>query len=296
MQTPWAGLVLMVVTSGVALADVRDDRAAERLTPLGASVRRDAEGRITSIFLFPGASKVTDAEFACVAGLTSVRSMILVETHLTDAALGHLKTLPALTSLYLGGTHTDAEGVTRDGGAGLTDAGLKHLAGLRSLRNLSLGGSGFTDRGLVHLKGMTGLRSLALGSPSFSDAGLAELTGLVGLNDLSLAGSGVTGPGLARLDVLPALKSLVLGPNTFDAEGLKPLASLAALRSLMFYQAKLVGDAPARLATLTRLEQLTLTETPLPAGRIEMLRTSLPTTSVNVEEKEVVTTKLSPKG
>ena len=107
-----------------------------------------------------------------------------------------------------------------------------------------MSGIGLTDAGLANLAGLGSLRTLSLGSAGFTDAGLAHLTRLTGLNELSLAGSGVKGGGLSRLDVLPGLSSLVLGPNTFDADGLKPLADPRSLRSLMFYKSKLVGDRP----------------------------------------------------
>ena len=58
---------------------------------------------------------------------------------------------------------------------GVTDAGLKDLAGLKSLQSLALGGTPVTDAGLKELAGLTSLQSLYLYDTKVTDAGVAEL-------------------------------------------------------------------------------------------------------------------------
>ena len=57
----------------------------------------------------------------------------------------------------------------------VTDAGLKELAGLKSLQSLYLYSTDVTDAGLKELAGLKSLQSLLLGSTKVTDAGLKEL-------------------------------------------------------------------------------------------------------------------------
>src|ERR1043166_1521195 len=65
----------------------------------------------------------------------------------------------------------------------VTDAGLKELAGLKSLHSLLVDGTEVTDAGMKELAGLQNLRSLALGG-NVTDAGLQELAGLKNLQAL----------------------------------------------------------------------------------------------------------------
>jgi hypothetical protein len=192
-------LIFIVAASPSARAGERDDRAAATLGALGAQIRRDSAGQITTLSFMPDTSKVTDADLACIEGLPGLKRVLLIENHLTDAALAHLADLPALEMLYLGGAHTDAKGVTRSGGLGFTNAGLTHLVKLKTLQRLTLAGPRFGDACVDTIAGITSLRSLSLSSPGFTDAGLARLVELKELEELNLHGSSVKGPGLAVL-------------------------------------------------------------------------------------------------
>jgi hypothetical protein len=57
----------------------------------------------------------------------------------------------------------------------ITDAGLAHLEGLNSLRDLQLDDTGVSDAGLAHLRGMTGLRKLCISLTRVTDNGVLEL-------------------------------------------------------------------------------------------------------------------------
>lgn len=110
-----------------------------------------------------------------------------VNTQVTDAGLKELAGLKSLESLKLGSTQ-------------ITDAGLKELAGLTSLRSLDLSFTiVLTDRGLKELTGLTSLQSLAVGSTKVTDGGLKELTGLTRLQSLNLFLTAVTDAGLKEL-------------------------------------------------------------------------------------------------
>src|SRR5207245_2591285 len=74
----------------------------------------------------------------------------------------------------------------------VTDAGLKELAGLKSLQSLDLMFTMVTDAGLKELAGLKSLQTLKLNSRQVTDTGLKELAGLKNLQALSLGGTKVT--------------------------------------------------------------------------------------------------------
>ena len=94
----------------------------------------------------------------------------------------------------------------------VTDAGLKELelAGLKSLQTLSLSGTGVTDAGLKELAGFESLQTLDLSLTGVTGAGLKELAGLKSLQTLMLISTaGVTDAGVAELQkALPKCKVL----------------------------------------------------------------------------------------
>jgi len=63
---------------------------------------------------------------------------------------------------------------------GVTNAGLRHLAGLRNVWRLSVGGEEITDDGLAHIANIASLTNLLL-SGKFTDAGLSHLEKLEAL-------------------------------------------------------------------------------------------------------------------
>jgi hypothetical protein len=85
------------------------------------------------------------------------------------------------------------------GGTRISDKGLAHLQGLTALEFLYLTKTQVSDEGLSRLKGLTALRVLELDNTQISDAGLAHLRGLTTLDYLSLKGTQVTEEGVVEL-------------------------------------------------------------------------------------------------
>ena len=128
---------------------------------------------------------------------------------------------------------------------GITDAGLRHLAGLRHVRLLVLGNEDFgqyprtthtlnsiTDAGLVHLKGLTSLQSLNLGGLPITDAGLDAIKDLPDLGGLYLDRTQVRGPGLGLLKSLAGLAVIYLDRSAVTDEGLVHLKGANNLQLL----------------------------------------------------------------
>jgi len=124
-------------------------------------------------------------------------------TQVTDAGLKELAGLKSLQSLYLHGTK-------------VTGAGLKELAGLKSLQSLTLRFTQVTDAGLKHLAGLKSLQTLDLRSTKVTDAGLKHLAGLKSLQTLNLSFTQVTDAGLKELAGLKSLQTLNLSSSFAD--------------------------------------------------------------------------------
>ena len=121
-------------------------------------------------------------------------SLDLLDSPVIDGQLEHLSQLPGLEFVYL-------SGLTR-----ITDAGLKHLRGLTSLKELDISGSTvspgrrtITDAGLENLRNLRKLEKLNLDLTEVTDEGLRHLIPLTQLRVLSLKETHVTAAGVNRL-------------------------------------------------------------------------------------------------
>jgi Leucine-rich repeat (LRR) protein len=98
-------------------------------------------------------------------------------------------------------------------GAGVTDAGLEHLASLPQLELLALDQTAITDAGMTHVAKLTQLKYLGLRKTAITDAGLAKLASLDNLRMLNVTETQTTERGLEALQqALPKLESQLV-PN-----------------------------------------------------------------------------------
>ena len=113
---------------------------------------------------------IEDDALELLKGLSSLESLSLKNTAITDTGLLHLKDLNNLKKLDL------AWNGSRPTGGQVTNVGLSHLKDLSSLQELDLKGSrGVTNAGLAHLSGLPGLRSLNLTRCSVTKAAITQL-------------------------------------------------------------------------------------------------------------------------
>jgi CubicO group peptidase (beta-lactamase class C family) len=103
------------------------------------------------------------------------------------------------------------------------DAELEPLAGLATVKKLTLNDTPITDAALDHLKDLAGLEKLYLVDTKVSDAGLERLKGLKKLQILSLAGTQVSDAGLDHLKALSSLKEVFLYGTKVTDDGAKKL-------------------------------------------------------------------------
>ncbi len=137
----------------------------------------------------------------------------------------------------------------------LTDAGLAHLKGWKTLRGLGLGSQKLTDAGFANLSDLDGLESLYIhGSNDLSDACLVPLAKLTNLRELTCDSKKITPAGYANVSGLAKLEIVHLGasPESGDTE-LSHMSKLSQLREL-----RLGGDnlSDAGLAQLKQHPEL----------------------------------------
>jgi hypothetical protein len=176
----------------------------------------------------------------------------------------------------------------------ITDAGLRHLAGLPHLQNLAIGTmdprgatpgtkpplNKVTDAGLVHLKGLTSLSSLYLGSLPITDEGLEAVKDLPNLGGLYLYHTRVRGPGLGRLKSLPGLAVLYLDGSAITDEGLSHLKGATNLQLLSLSGVPLTGQALLQLKGLFRLKRLDIEGCGISPEDLDEIQAALPAVKV----------------
>ncbi len=152
--------------------------------------------QLRTLVLLPGG--FTDEHLAKLADARALRTLALLGVPLKEAGLKHLAATPGLTELHLHGDGLDGkalaslgdlkrlEALRRERGqAG--DEKLDWLKSLPRLKKIELSG-GYTDDDLKAVKGMTTLEVVRLYQTAVSDAFLDDLKGNKGLRTLTLDG------------------------------------------------------------------------------------------------------------
>jgi internalin A len=247
------GLVFLLCCTAVAdtrraLVGTRDD--AQWVEDLGGSVKRNAQGKITSVSL--RGTWVTDTDLRRLTRYTDLHELDLSLTHITDGGLQEIKNLKGITDfdLYF------AEYVTDEGVASIKD--------WKRLKRLNLHGTKASDTALEHIAGINTLETLDVGSTLMTDVGLERLTSLTNLRELTMGGNELGDAGLQALRQMPTLTYLDLsGRNGNDKNvwsvaisntGLQAVLALKNLRELRFSCASTsVGIEGSKLGEVSTL-------------------------------------------
>ena len=147
-------------------------------------------------------TEVTDVGLDNLITLVNLKELSLGRGRLTNAGLVMLRMLPQLNYLDLSGARpTPPDSPTgRGGGAGIPEATLKALAGLKDLRVLQMGYSAINADGLRTLGALESVEKLGLqGCARVDDSALAELAKWKSLRYLDVQEDPVTEQGLAAL-------------------------------------------------------------------------------------------------
>ena len=149
---------------------------------------------------------------------------------MTDAVLEQLSRVNSIEELRLGNSK------------GLSDEGLRHLAGLQRLRHLDLSMTAVTDRGLEVLRALPALESLNLSWTRITDAGVAHLAQCERLRKIYLTGTTAGDGALRTLAGKPDLAVLHTGVGVTNA-------GLRLLREYPVFRTWRDGEAPIGLLT-----------------------------------------------
>lgn len=279
-----AALVPVCLQSAAAQSPV--DIAAWVLSMRGA-VERDSAGDLREIDL--SRSWVTDADLRRLAGETSLVSLKLAQTHVSDGALEIVASLPALRELDLFFCEhiTDAGASLLRGasrlerlnvrGTKISDSGVKFLTELQNLEVLDVGITEISDASVGLLEALPNLRMLAIGGNKIGEPGIASLRSLRDLRHLDLSGAQVTDSGIWAVTVTDL--------NLDEVAALRELESLNLAAPSHEYVMAISSGVPRlrgairvtdlgakRLAALTKLRKLNLSRSSLTSEGIRNLR------------------------
>jgi hypothetical protein len=193
---------------------------------------------LEELVIWGGPLKNNDLAF--LAGLTSLKSLVLGELRIDDAIFAHLRHLIRLEYLVLSytavtGDFTPMHGlplrdVRLEGCRFVGDAAAESLAAFPSLRQLELHMTGLTDAGVAALTHLP-LEVLWLG-PRVTDASLVALSEITTLQHLDVCAHNVTDEGVRALVSLPNLKNLWLTRCGITDACVEMLGAMSGLQEL----------------------------------------------------------------
>jgi formylglycine-generating enzyme required for sulfatase activity len=172
-------------------------------------------------------ASLRDADFAVLGSAYELGYLQLVQTEAGDQAALELSRLNNLRELQIGSGQ-------------LTDAGLRQLCRIVSLRNFQVTSEavGVTDAGLADLWRLVNLHSLGIAAPQVTGSGLATLNELPALEWLSLQGTHIADIACEQAAKSDSLRQLFIGtwqeggPPALSDAGLRRLAAARNLRQV----------------------------------------------------------------
>jgi len=162
----------------------------------------------------------------------------------------------------------------------IDDKGMACLEGLPDVECLLLGFQpGITDAGLVHLRGLRSLQYLDLRQSSVTGTGCAQLASLKKLSNIQLEGSPLTPAGLVAIGRLQQLEVLDLSNTPVTDDSLPALLPLKNLKILRLPKTRVTARGVRQLQALRGLSDLTLSWSFTPT-EMDQLRQALPQCSL----------------
>lgn len=290
VRTLFTVLLLFTVTVCCSLgqrpAAAGDSTATvDALQQAGAELKRNGDGAITDVRFREAAP--TAGVLEALATLLDLRSLVLAETDTGDDELLLIGRLASLRNLDLRGCPVSNDGLAHlvgmrslaairlSGESGATtvdDAGLVHLAKIPTLRTVMLDFLWVSEEGLAVLAPLTELTELTLAQTLVGDDSLPTVVRFQKLRRLRLARTPITGAGLQSLVKLKDLRDLDLSEcASLGDEAMEPVGRLVSLERLNLWRVP-VGDAGlGRLAPLTSLKWLNLDNTLLSDAGVQVL-------------------------
>jgi hypothetical protein len=285
--TPWQRRLLGTDHQNLVRVDLADVESPEEYLP--------AIGRLPCLeTLIVGGEKFCDAHLERLAGLTTLRLLVLDSTSISPEALeawqarsptrtvqqsqrlairglrsfpwaidavGALEVSPGLApshNVFVGAEHY--EQVHSLKGRELAEVTLL-IACLPTLESLDLSGSQLGEAGLPGIGRLRRLTQLNLARTQVGDVALAELGPLKRLAGLDLSDTRITDQGLAHLALLPQLASLSLNETAVTDLGAEHLAAIPKLSTLGLVRTQITDEGVRHLTKLPHLQDLDISHT-----------------------------------
>jgi Leucine-rich repeat (LRR) protein len=255
-----------------------DEAAISALTALGATLKKNADGRVTEVS-FRGTSAV-DESLVHLTALEHVNSVLLNDTAVTDAGMAHLAKISTLRNIDIRECAISNAGVKqlaglpdlralrlsgKNGKATVDDGAMEDVARLTQLKVLALDYLNWVSvDGIRKLVALPELEELYLANTLVDDEALQVISGFGSLRRLRVSQNQVTSSGLTHLSGMSNLVELDLSENIgIDDDGLAHLANCQQLIKLNLWRVPITDDGVKHLAGLTNLQWLNLDNTHL---------------------------------
>ena len=212
-------------------------------------------------------SQITDAHMVGLRRLDHLETLNVVGTRITDAGLKEVGEMPSLRRLILART-------------GITDACLAPISRLKDLEELNLDNTAVTDAGLERVGRLANLRRLAVGWTRVTDAGMKHVGGLRRLEWLDLTSTQVGDAGLAELKGLGNLQQFCLGQTKVTDAGMAALGQLKGLQNLVLFETTVTDAGLKELKGLKSLRRLQIAKTRVTDAGVADFRQALPTVEI----------------
>ncbi len=210
--------------------------------------RIEQRGQVETLMLGSSAVMVLDETVNAVSQLSQLNQLDLGSTHVTDAGLARLSTLPRLSTLNISGTPIEGNA-------------LSHLAALPMLEQLDAVNTRIDDRDVVGLSGAPALRRLNLSKTRVTDRSFQPLAAISTLTHLRLQHTYVLGQGVSALANCQYLIELDVSDTAFDDVAAEEMESLQTLLSLDLERTKVTNDGLKYVGRIRSLQILDLSGT-----------------------------------
>jgi Leucine-rich repeat (LRR) protein len=248
-------------------AEAAEQFGIAAVSRLGGKTWQESDERIIDL---RANDRIEDSDLLLLGRFPTVHQLSVASSLITDRAIETVKTSSELHTFELHG-------------AGISDAGLTQLSGLRNLRRLDLSRTRITDNGLTLLRGLEQLKKLDLTDTGVTDAGLDNLNDLPMLNTLHLGGTGITDIGVQSLAALARLRTLDLSRTAVTNSGISALREQQSLISLDLAATAVTDAALAILKEIPNLRYLTLSHCKITEQGLEHLKELKSLRSLKIE-------------
>lgn len=207
-----------------------------------------------------------------VAGLSTIRSLDLTGCEIGDDDLA------ALAGMKIGQLQLSSTQVT--------DAGMEHVAGMKSLQILHVDDTTVGDRGLGRIVTLPLLMDVRVARTRITSTGLGQLASASQIWRLSIGGSDIRDESLSQLKALPRLSSLEIKNAEVTDHGLEILSSFTGLRQITLADTQVTQTAVEKLKAARPGLTVSTRKTPKPRPAAGSNGSQVKTASQRVPRKE----------